>query len=108
MDFGNALLVSALLFGFVMWIKRSFPKVEADAKLTILVVIVAAQAAVWLLRYTVWAHEQVIGGHPLDELNFGSIVAAGIFLALGATVVDQGVKMVSNIGQNLHGDEKVG
>lgn len=108
MDFGNALLVSALVFGLVMWVKRAFPKVDASVQLTILVIILSAQAAVWLLRYTVWAHEQVIGGHPLDELNFGSVVAAGIFLALGSTVLDQGVKMISNIGQNLHRDDKVG
>lgn len=100
MDFGNAVLVSALLFGLVMWEKKAFPAIEASSLLTILSVIVSAQVAIWLLRYTVWAHEQVVGGHPLDTLNFGSLVAAGLFLALGATVVDQGVKMVKNVGEN--------
>ena len=102
MDIGNAVLVVAAVIGFTELVKR------ATAHFGVVlpgwaVQIVSGSVAVggmFLVRETVWANEQVIGGHPLDRLDAWSIVLAGILVGLGANVGDRLLKTVANIGQN--------
>lgn len=100
MDFTNALLVVAAVYALTEWAKSAAPSIRNSSALTILTAAVAGQAAVWGLATTVWANEQVIGGHTLDKLNGGSKVAAGFFVALLATGTDKLIGMVKNVGQN--------
>lgn len=100
MDFGHALMVTALLFALVEMTKAVIPAVAISRRWTILAVLVLAEVSIFGLRYTVWAHEQVVGGHPLDELNFGSLVVAGLFLAAGSSFVAEVIKAIKNVGEN--------
>lgn len=88
MDFTKAAMCAALAFVLTDAIKRVLP-----AKLPAFVVqslaFVVGIATIFLVGATVWAHQQVIGGHTLDTLNFGSKVVAGLIIGGGATVLDR-------------------
>lgn len=99
-DFTNAALVIAAVYGLVELAKSVVPKIKTDNRLTTLTVVVSGQAAVWGLATTVWAHTQVIGGQNLDNLNAGSKVAAGLFFAFAAPFLDKGLDAIGNIGEN--------
>lgn len=100
MDFAKAALVITAVFALVEFAKALFPRVATSKRLTVLAALVAGQLAVFGLRYSVWAHEQVIGGHNLDTLNAGSLIVAGFFLALLAAGLDKGLGAVRSIGEN--------
>lgn len=102
MDFGNAAMLIASVFGLTELAKRLLPgKLVANSKVVVIVVIVAAFVAVFVLGGTVWAHEQVIGNHNLDNLGVDDKIVVAFFLA-GATVFGNEffVKSIRNIGQN--------
>ena len=98
MDFGNALYLTAAVFGIVTLVKALFK--ITDPRVVCGIVIAAAFGAVFLLAETVWADEQVIGGESLDNLGFWSKVAVGLFLAGAQTALFLGIDAVKNIGQN--------
>jgi hypothetical protein len=100
MDFAKAALVVGAVFALVEMVKAVEPRVEMSRRWTVLTALGAGQAAVWGLATTVWAQEQVIGGHTLDTLNSGSKVAAGFFVALLATGLDKALGAVRSIGEN--------
>jgi TRAP-type uncharacterized transport system fused permease subunit len=100
MDFAQAGLLALLVFVLVEFVKRLVPAVKDNSTATVITVILAGQATVWLVGTTVWAHEQVIGNHTLDTLNSGSKIVAGIILAAMAVGINVGLDAIRNIGQN--------
>jgi len=100
MDFGHAALLIAAAFGAVELIKALAPAVAISARLTVAVVLATSVAMTFLVATTVWAHEQVIGGHPLDKLGTGDKFVVALFLAGAAAFGDKLLTAVRNIGQN--------
>ncbi len=98
MDFTNAALVIAAIFGTVEFIKRVWAAQPVWAPPVIAVAV--GIGAMFLLGGTVWAHQEVIGGHALDNLNASSKVVAGVFAGFLAVGLNEGVKMVKSVGQN--------
>jgi hypothetical protein len=98
MDFGNALYLTAAVFGLVTLIKVVLR--ITDQRWVVLITVANALVAVFLLGATVWADEQVIGGETLDQLDFWSKVTAGLFLAGAETGLFLGLESVKNIGNN--------
>lgn len=88
MDFSKALACAALAFVLTDALKRIVP-FKLTASLTQILALVVGIATVFLVGATVWAHQQVIGGHTLDTLNFGSKVVAGLIVGGGATIFDR-------------------
>lgn len=106
MDFANATVLLVAVFGTIELAKALIPGYQAlPAKLskpiTVLIAIVVAQAMIFLVSATVWAHEQAIGTHNLDKLNVASKILVGIMLAGAASGVSQFLGAVKNIGQNV-------
>jgi hypothetical protein len=58
-----------------------------------------------LLRYSVWAHEQVVGDKPLDTLGVASLIVVALAVAAtecAAFLVLKGAgAAVSNVGQPM-------
>jgi len=101
MDFGNAALLIAAVFGLTEFVKRFLgPKLALNSRIIAVSALIVGQAAVWLVGTTAWAHEQVIGTKPLDELNTGSKVLVGLFAAGVAAGINQVLGAVKNVGQN--------
>lgn len=101
MDFGNAALLIAVVFGLTEFVKRFLgPALSMNSRIVAVSALVVGQLAVWLVGETAWAHEQVIGSKPLDELNTGSKVLVGLFAAGVAAGINQVLGAVKNIGDN--------
>lgn len=98
MDFGQAALLMVMIFVFMQLVKKCWPAV--DGPVIILLALAAGVGVVYLAGTTVWAHDQVIGGHPLDDLNAGSKVVAGLLLGAGSVGIAEALTAVKNIGQN--------
>ena len=98
MNFGNALYLTAAVFGIVTLAKVLF-KIN-DPRIVVGAVVLAALAATFVLSATVWANEQVIGGKALDDLDFWSKITVAGFLAGAETAVFLGLEAVKNIGSN--------
>lgn len=98
MDFGNAVLVVAAIVSLTAFVKKLVPNL--DSRITQVVSLVLAVGTLFLVRETVWAHSQVIGDKPLDQLDGWSVLLAGLLVGLGANVLDRTLKSVSNIGAN--------
>ena len=106
MDFTNATVLLVAVYGVIELVKALYPGYQAlpaskSKPVTVLIALVSAQAMIFLVAATVWAHEQVIGNHPLDKLNVASKILAGIMLAGAASGVSQFLGAVKNIGQNV-------
>lgn len=100
MDFTNAAILIAAVFGAVELLKSLVPALGSDSRLTVLAVIVISVGVVFLVGGTVWAHEQVIGGHPLDKLGVDDKLVVSLFLAGTAAFGSKVLTAVKNIGQN--------
>jgi hypothetical protein len=101
MDFGKAALLIAVVFGLVEFGKRFLgPKLSSDSRIVAALAIVVGQLGVWLMAETAWAHEQVVGSKPLDELNTGSKILVGLFVAGGAAFGAEFLGSLKNMGQN--------
>jgi len=101
MDFANAALLIAAVFGLTEFAKRfEGPTLAANPRVVALTALIVGQAAVWLVATTAWAHEQVIGSKPLDDLNSGSKVLVGLLVAGVAAGISQTLKAVANVGEN--------
>jgi len=101
MDLSHAALLVGAIFGLTEFVKRFLgPRLSSNSRINALAALVVGQAAVWLVGETAWAHEQVIGTKPLDELNTGSKVLVGLFAAGFAAGINQVLGAVKNIGQN--------
>jgi hypothetical protein len=100
MDFANAALLVAAVFGVTELVKALLPQVNVSTRLTVIVALAASIGMVFLVGATVWAHTQVIGGHPLDSLGVGDKFVVALFLAGAQTGLFFGLQAVKNIGEN--------
>lgn len=105
MDFANAALLIATAFGLIELVKGLYPGYQALPKswsspITVVMAVVVSESTVFLVAATVWAHEQVVGAHPLDKLNVASKILVGLMLAGSAAFGDKVLGAVSNVGQN--------
>lgn len=102
MEFGNAALLIATVYGLVELAKAVLPdSVTGNSKLVVGLVFVLSIVAVFLIGGTVWAHEQVLGGHPLDQLGVADKLVVSLFVGGAAAFLHQGVvTTVKNIGEN--------
>jgi len=101
MDFGQAALLIAAVFAVTEFVLRLVPNL--DSRLKQLVSFVLAVGVVFLVRETVWAHEQIIGGQALDTLNTESAVLVGLLIGTGANVLHSIIGKggaIQNIGDN--------
>lgn len=99
MDFGNATMLMAALAGLTQLAKTAW-KGTKEQRITVALVVVLSILAVFLLAASVWAHEQVLGGHPLDSLDFGSKLVVALFLSGAASALWEGYSALKNIGSN--------
>lgn len=88
MDFQKAFVCAALAFVLTDAVKRVVPA-QLPAFVVQLLALAVGIATVFMVGATVWAHQQVIGGHTLDTLNFGSKFVAGLIVGGGATLLDR-------------------
>jgi hypothetical protein len=101
MNFQNAVVLVLAVFGLTEFGKRFLgAKLSSNPRIVAGLAIVVGQAAVWLVGTTAWAHEQVIGSKPLDELNTGSKVLVGFFAAGVAAFGAEFLSTVRNVGDN--------
>lgn len=101
MDFQNAALLVAAVYGLTEFGKALIGLPWADdSRVKTVLAVAVGQGAVWLVGTTAWAHEQVIGAKPLDELNTGSKVLVGLFAAGAAAFTQRAIKAVSDVGEN--------
>lgn len=101
MDFSNAALLIVVVFGLTELAKSVLPSnVTGKSWAVVLINLALAIGGVYLLGSTVWAHEQVIGGHALDTLGGGDKLLVGLMLGGGAAFLNRGIGAVMNIGQN--------
>lgn len=98
MDFGKALLLIAVVLVLTDVVKQIVPNL--DARLTVLVAVAIGIAATFLTGASVWANEQVVGGHSLGNLDTPSKLLVGLMVGTGAGVTDKVLNAVRNIGQN--------
>ncbi len=105
MDVTKAVVVLAIAGGIVELAKAVIGgRAASNPRVLAALVIVASFASVFLLRYSVWANEQVIGDKPLDALGVPSLIVASIAVAAAESVAFLGgkaaLRAVSNIGEN--------
>lgn len=105
MNFANAALLVVTAFGLTELVKSLYPGYQALPKswsspITVIIAVATAEGTVFLVGATVWAHQQVVGAHPLDKLNVASKILVGIMLAGSAAFGDKFLGAVSNVGQN--------
>lgn len=98
MDFAKAAMLTAAVLGIVTLAQVLLG--VRSRRATAWTVLLASFGATFALRYSAWAHEQVIGGKPLDEMSVGSLVVVSLFLAGVETAAYLGVDAVRNIGEN--------
>ena len=91
---GGVELVKAL------WPQLAVMPAQKARQFTVLVVLLVAIAMTFLVRATVWAHAQVIGGQHLDKLSIASTLCAAIALAFAAAFTDKVLTTAANLGQN--------
>lgn len=98
LDFVNAGLLIAAVFAVTKLVGKMIPAVTGAALQA--VALAVGIATTFLVAYSDWAPEQVIGGKPMDQLSTASLVLVGLMIGGGATIADQGFKAVSNVGDN--------
>ncbi len=98
MDFSQAGLLIAAVFAVTKLIDKAVP--QATGALLQLIAFVVGIATTFLVAYSSYADGVKIGGKTLDNVNTAGLVLIGLLIAGGATVVDQGIKAVTNIGEN--------
>lgn len=101
MDLTKALVLSGLVFVLVEYAKQTLPDPWLAAKGVLAgAALVIGIAATFIAAETVWAHQDVVSGKPLDELNFWSKVVTGVFAGAGATFIHKTLQAVRNVGEN--------
>jgi len=101
MDLSNAALLIASVYGITELLKALLPGAWVkNSRIVMALVVAVSFAATFLVGATTWAHEQVIGGKPLDLLSTADKILVAVFVAGAAAFTQRGVKAVMNIGQN--------
>lgn len=97
MNFENALLLIAVIYGATELVKSV---VTIPARLVAVVPVLVALAATVVVSHTVWASEQVLGGHTLDTLGWWDQVVVALFAGGAAAALHGGLAAIKNIGDN--------
>lgn len=99
MDFGNAALLIAAVYGITELVKALLPDDWSEnPRVKAVTAVGVAFAATFLVAATTWANEQVIGTVPLDQMSVADKVLVSIFAAGAAALTQRVVKAVSNVG----------
>lgn len=98
MDFGSAILLTAVVFLIVELVARIFPAMTGREKN--IAALGAGELTAFLVAHSSWAHKQVVSGIALDTMGWVSLVLVGLSLAGLAIVGKQVLNSVSNIGEN--------
>lgn len=104
MDFGNAVLLIAVVTAATGLVKQVVPAGWLGGARTRVVVLGLSIGAVFLVGETVWASAQVIGEQSLDKLGAWDKVVVGVLVGFGANVFDRTLKTVANVGDNVYDD----
>jgi hypothetical protein len=101
MNLENAGLLVLAVYGLTEFGKRFIgPKLSENPRVVAALAIVVGQLATWLVGETAWAHEQVLGSKPLDELNTASKILVGLIVAGVAAAGAELLGASKNWGQN--------
>lgn len=104
MDLTNAALLLAVAGGCIELVKVLLGRAAANPRLLVLIVLVCSFGATFALRYSVWSHEQVVGGKPLDALGVGSLIVVAFVVAFAESaaflIVKGAAGAVANVGAN--------
>jgi uncharacterized membrane protein YbjE (DUF340 family) len=101
MNFANAALLIAAVYGIAELVKSLLPDFVTSRSWAVAILVVAvAFAAVFLVAATTWAHTQVIGNVPLDKMSVADKVLVSVFAAGAAGLVNKSLVAVTNIGDN--------
>lgn len=101
MDFGNAALLSLVVFVLVEVFKEVAPdRVLAFRGSTILAALALGIGSAFVVAETAWGNDNVVGGKPLDTLNGWSLLVVGILLGAGAVGIHKVLGAVKSIGEN--------
>lgn len=108
MDLSKAALLIAAVYGITEFVKAigpagwyDHPNQKVNSRATAITAVVVGQVATFLVAASVWAHAQVLNGHPLDKINVPSKVLVGVFVAAAAALGDKVLGAVKNVGQNV-------
>lgn len=99
MDFANAALLVAMVFGLAAQAKKLIYGTNPE-RVVIGAVYGVALVSVFLLRQSVWAKEQVVGGHALAGLDVWSCLVIVVFISAVASAGWEALGAVKNIGTN--------
>lgn len=99
MEFITAGVLLIALVGATEAAKRVIP-VDLPAIAVQAITFVLSISVILLARESVWAHTQVIGDTPLDQLDLASVAFAALIFSLGANTTDRVLKSVASIGEN--------
>lgn len=99
MDFTNAALLIATVFGVTELVKALLPwKWGEISQVKVAVAIAVAFGAVFLVGATAWADSQVIGDVKMSAMSVGDKVLVAVFVAGAGAAVQRTLKAVSNVG----------
>lgn len=98
MDFSEAALLIAAVFAVTKLADKAIPAL-VGWKLQLVALLVGV-GTTFLVAYSSYADAVKVGGKSLADVNGAALVLIGLLIAGGATVVDQGFKAVTNVGEN--------
>lgn len=99
MDVGSAAVLGAVVLGLVS-LARSLILGTNQDRVVAVVALVVSVVAVILVAASDFAGEQIVLDRPLSSLNGASQLVVALLLAGVASAGWQGLKAVSNIGEN--------
>jgi len=98
MNFANAALLIASVYGVTELVKSLLGKWGTDSRVVVAIAIVVSFAATFVIAATTWAHTQVIGDTPLDVMSVADKVLVSVFVAGAAALTNRGIGAVRDIG----------
>lgn len=101
MDFANAALLLAVVYGLTTQVLSNLPANIAENKTwKTLIVNAIAIGGTFLVSATVWGSEQLIGDDRLSDMGGVDKVVIGLVIAGGASFLHNTLKVVRNVGEN--------
>jgi uncharacterized membrane protein len=98
MDFTSATLLVAAVFAITQGVKKALPKL-AGAGLQLIVMLIGV-ATTFLVAFSDYGKTQVVSHIAMSNMNIASLILVGLLLGGGATLMNEVLGSISNIGQN--------
>lgn len=98
-DIGSAIVLGLVLTGLVTLVHSVVVGDNAE-RLKVAICVVVSVVTVLLVAASDFAKDQVVLDRPLASLNFASQLVVALLLAGIASGIWQGLKAVSNVGEN--------